>query len=268
TFDRRPGQLESVVRSGEKKRKLSWKKTLFSWALKNTDLITCVSKALGEEIQQHHIPINKYVVTTPGVQKKEVGAEQIRHFRRIHQLDGSYPLICIISVLSWELKVKGIEILCKAFAQILQRYPEGKLLIVGDGNFKDYLEQLIEKLGVQRQVVFCGSMDNPFIALAVVDIYSHISLQEGLPHAIMEAMLCGKPVVAANIGGIPEIVIPQETGILVEPCEQKVAEALLFLLNNPDEAARLGKKGEEFVCQRFLSHHVVKKVIKIYEHLL
>jgi glycosyltransferase involved in cell wall biosynthesis len=184
-----------------------------------------------------------------------------------HKLLVTSPIICTISVLAWELKVKGIEILIKAFREIIDQYPEGKLLIVGDGPRKHNLQILAESLKLENNVIFCGYMDNPFVALSVSDIYCHISLQEAFGQAILEAMICGKPVVAARIGGIAEIITSEENGILVEPDEKSVAEALLYLITNPILARRLGTNAETLVCEKFLWPDIAEQIFNLYQTL-
>jgi len=268
TFHTEPPWLErnKFLNKGKKKSRAWLKIKIFGWALKKCNLVTCVSKALGEEIRRiYNLDIQNCIVTTPGVRKRRVDFEEKRAFVENHKLLVTSPIICTISVLAWELKVKGIEILIKAFREIVDQYPEGKLLIVGDGPYKQYLITITENLKLTNNVIFCGYMDNPFIALSISDIYCHISLQEGLPHAILEAMICGKPVVAAKIGGIPEIITSEKNGILVEPDERSVTEALFYLIRSPIQAKRLAVNAEALIYEKFLWTAIAKQIFEVYQ---
>ena len=268
TFHTEPPLLEMTkfLNKGKKKSRAWLKTKIFGWALKKCNLITCVSRTLGEEIRAiYNLSIQNCIVTVPGVRKRRVDYEEKKAFLEDHKLLGASPIICTISILAWALKVKGIEILIRAFREIVSQYPQGRLLIVGDGPHKNTLRTLTENLKLENSVTFCGYMDNPFVALSISDIYCHISLQEALGHAILEAMICGKPVVAARIGGIPEIIRSGENGVLVEPNEDSVSEGLLYLIRNPVVAQRLGINAETIARQKFLWPDIARKISTLYK---
>jgi glycosyltransferase involved in cell wall biosynthesis len=105
--------------------------------------------------------------------------------------------------------------------------------------------------------------------MRAADLVVHPSHEEGFPNTILEAMAAGKAVVATNVGGIPEAVMDGETGILVPPRRpDRLAEALLALLNDPERAARMGKAGRRRVVDAFPLGKMVREVEEMYDRLL
>jgi len=267
TFHTSPPEILSL-RNGKVRRKPWWRRKIIHWVLKKCDIITCVSVALAEKLMSIGVPIKGFVITPPGIRKRDVLPEQAAQFKRDYGLEGTFPILCTVGVLVFDFKVKGIEILIEAFAKIVATYPEAKLLIIGDGPYRKRLESFREQTGMRNSVIFTRNIENPFVALSVSDIYCHISLKEGLGIALLEAMISGKPIVAANIGGIPEIVTPGQDGLLVEPNERDVADALLSLIRNPDMAKRLGENGRISVSKRFRWSNTADRFMSLYRKSL
>lgn len=146
----------------------------------------------------------------------------------------------------------GIADLMKAFAIIFQKYPESKLLIVGDGPQRREYEELTEKLGIREVTTFTGRVPND----QVPDYINRMSIfavpstedSESFGVAAVEAMACGVPPVVSNVGGLPEVVIEGKTGFVV-PKEnpEKLSEAMVKLIEDPELRKRMGNNGVEHV---------------------
>ena len=106
---------------------------------------------------------------------------------------------------------------------------------------------------VQNTVIFTGDIDNPYASLKICNIYTHISLCEGLPLALLEAMVMGKPIIATPVGGIPEVVVPEETGLLV-PIKPKSATDV-----EPVDPAKFASDFASAVNSLFVSPEKIKK---------
>lgn len=147
-------------------------------------------------------------------------------------LDG--PIIGVISRIE---KVKGITYILDAMPEIIKEVPELTLLIVGDGSELENLRSRTHQLGIEQNVIFTGvRYDIPEIFQAL-DVYLLPSLSEGLPMSLLEAMAAGCPIIASNVGGVPDAVINYESAILVSPGNPKeLAEAVLVLCH--DESLR------------------------------
>lgn len=271
TFHTQPPRIHEVVFLNKKKvnEKPWWKIKLFSFALRKCDLITCVSQVLGDEIiNTYNLPIRGFVVTPIGVREKPVRQEEIEGFKDAYSLENSFPIVSTVGLLVWDWKAKGVEILIRAFAEIVGKYPNGKLLVIGDGPFRKSLEHLSGELDIRNNVVFTGKLENPFIALSITDIYCHLGLSEWLATAALEAMACGKPVLVTRAGEIPKIVEHGRNGMVVEPNVKDVVKNLIDLIENPDMAKKLGENARISIRENFLWSKVVKQFMDLYSGLL
>jgi glycosyltransferase involved in cell wall biosynthesis len=118
-------------------------------------------------------------------------------------------------------------------------------------------------------VVFAGHRTDVPEILQALDIFVLPSNWEGLPNAVLEAMAAGLPVVATRVGGVPEVVVEGQTGILVPPRDPNaLADALLTLLRDPNLRRRMGQAGRQRVQEYFSVDQMVSKTETLYEQLL
>jgi glycosyltransferase involved in cell wall biosynthesis len=140
---------------------------------------------------------------------------------------------------------------------------------VGDGPLRNSLEQLAQALGVSDHVAFLGTRSDVPALLQQVTIGVNSSQNEGFPNAIIEYMAANLPVVATNVGGVPELVIDGETGTLVPSDNPSaLADALLYLLRTPVVARRMGAAGRRRVEEHFTAQRMVRETEAVYEALL
>lgn len=139
---------------------------------------------------------------------------------------------------------KGHDILLRAFALVNKAHPDWKLIIVGEGPFRQELENLIIELQIEKSVFLPGKVLNVYAILKQADIFVHPSRFEGFPNALCEAMACGLPVIATDCpSGPAEIIQNHVNGILVpNQCVKGLAEAMKFLILNKSERERLSTK--------------------------
>lgn len=165
--------------------------------------------------------------------------------------------------------VKGFANLLTAMKSVHTRFPEVYLWLIGDGELRTTLEAQARQLGLDDVVVFTGTrLDVPEI-LTAVDIFTLASRVEGMPNAILEAMAAGLPVVATQVGGVPEIVVEGQTGLLVPPADDKVlAQALLTLIEDASLRRRLGLAGRQRVLEQFDIAVTRQKTVDLYGRLL
>lgn len=160
--------------------------------------------------------------------------------------------------------VKDHAMLVQSFRMVLDKLPQAKLLIIGDGSERHNLEQLVDELDLEGHVRFLGIRSDIANLLACMDVVALSSREEGLPLCILEAMAAGKPVVATEIGGIPTVVRHGETGLLVPSGDaHAMATALLTILNDAGQGSRMGKNGRQLIEQRY----DIKKSLAIYQSL-
>ena len=166
---------------------------------------------------------------------------------------------------------KGLSILLQAMGELTRRLgrPPCQLLVVGEGPAHAALESLRDRLGLSGWVVFTGTRRDVPRVLHALDMFVLPSLYEGFGIAILEAMAAGKPVVATTVGGIPEFVVPGETGLLVEPGNPAaLADAIECLLRDPKRATDMGMRGRARVVDAFQVSTVVRQHEQVYEACL
>ncbi|MBI4686387.1 MAG: glycosyltransferase [Nitrospirae bacterium] len=165
--------------------------------------------------------------------------------------------------------VKGHEITLRAVKPVLQSIPHARFLIVGDGPLRGALEKLAEELGISRYVIFTGFIEDIPEIYSFTDVAVLSSWSEGLPQSLLQAMAAGVPVVATNVGGVPEVVTDQKTGILVEPGDYEgLAKGIIRILNNPEEPALLTKNAKNIVLSEHSLNQMLSKIEELYSCLL
>jgi glycosyltransferase involved in cell wall biosynthesis len=160
---------------------------------------------------------------------------------------------------------KGHKYLIDAAKIVLSVYDKVTLLIVGDGDLKDQLLLRADNVGISERCVFAGHRSDVPRILNACDIFVMPSLFEGLCMAVMEAFAAGLPVVATPVGGIPSTVIDCETGVLV-PLRNanKLAEALIRVLDNPTQADEMGLMGKKRIDTKFSLDKMVRGTESVY----
>ncbi len=163
-------------------------------------------------------------------------------------------------------KVKGIEYLIKAMSVDIRCRQTKHLLIIGEGSQRKNLENLVKELNLQSKVKFLGEIPNQEIPqhLAEASCFVLPSLKEGFGIVILEAMAAGVPVIATNVGGIPDIVENGNTGILVEPKNpSQVADAINKIYSEPEIAEKLTQNALK-ALEKYNWDNISQQVLNIY----
>jgi glycosyltransferase involved in cell wall biosynthesis len=169
-------------------------------------------------------------------------------------------------------KVKGIDVLVEAAAEVSRARPDAVFLVVGRKSEEEHcreLEARIASLGLTANVRLLGSREDVFSILRMSDIFCLPSRSEGFSNALLEAMACRLPCVATDVGGNPEVLTHGESGLLV-PIEDStaLARALMQLLSDRSLAGRMGLRGESVVQSRFTSQAMMNTLVSVYQGLL
>jgi N-acetyl-alpha-D-glucosaminyl L-malate synthase BshA len=164
--------------------------------------------------------------------------------------------------------VKQVDAVVRVFAQIRARVP-ARLLIVGEGPELGRAEQLIDELGIGAQVELIGEAQDVVGLLSVSDLFLLPSLQESFGLSALEAMACGVPVVASNVGGLPEVVDDGVTGFLHPPDQvSHMADSAVRILADPELHARMAAAGVGVATDRFSADRIVPRYEALYEQVL
>ena len=149
-------------------------------------------------------------------------------------------------------RIKNLPMLIESAKNVLASHPETTFLIVGEGSEKQALLQAADDAGVRDNFCFAGFVEDIPRLMYTTDILVHASLSEGLPNAVLEAMAMGKPVVASDVGGIPELIQHGHTGLLIPPRgSEDLTTVLCGLLETPQEMERIGYNARTQVEELF-----------------
>jgi len=192
-------------------------------------------------------------------------------------LDGSYikrkwgisDHVKVIFTLRAHEPKYGIEYLLRA-ASLLKRN-NVIFVIGGDGSLRPYHKRLAIDLGIKEKTIFTGKIPQNEVPhyYAMSDIVVVPSLQEAFGLVVSEALACGKPVIGTKVGGIPDQIIDGYNGFLVKPKDHKeIAEKILWLLEHPDEAKRMGMNGRRIVEEKFDVEKRIDRIIEVYEKVI
>ncbi|MFH0796693.1 MAG: glycosyltransferase family 4 protein [Candidatus Omnitrophota bacterium] len=163
--------------------------------------------------------------------------------------------------------LKGHEFLLPAFQAVRKEFPQSKLFLVGDGILRPELERMAESLGIRDAVVFAGLLPPEEIPrlVSALDLLVHVSLREGLPKAVAQALASGVPVVASDVDGTKEVVIDGITGYLVPPKDTPaLSSAILSSLRNPEKSRIMAQTGQKFIRENFTVEKMTARIEEIY----
>jgi glycosyltransferase involved in cell wall biosynthesis len=175
------------------------------------------------------------------------------------------PVPGVVATLGRLSREKGMDVLVEAMAQLKG---EARLVIGGDGPQREALVQQVQALGLQESVTFAGFVDDVPAFMGQTGLFVSASRSEGLGLVILEAMAAGRPVVGTQVGGVPEVVVDGETGILVSPEDPAaLACAIRRILGDPALAQRLGAAGRKRVDEVYSAGHMARLSAALYEEL-
>lgn len=167
---------------------------------------------------------------------------------------------------------KGHRYLIESASLVCKQISQARFLLIGDegdGIIKREIEVLIARAGLGENVRLLGFREDVNKILKLIDVFVLSSISEGLPLSVIEAMACSKPVVATNVGGLPEIVVPDQTGFLVEPRDSAaLADKLIFLLKDKALRNRMGRAGRKVVEDKYSLRTMINNYQNLYEKLI
>jgi len=233
-----------------------------------TDLSFVVSELVGKYVQQQcrtdpaNIKILYNGVDPALYQDKSVAAK----VRQELGLDPDRPVVGLVARL--DHRAKGHLELLQALSLLKDRHTV-HALIVGGGRRQEEMQRLAASLGLGEVVHFLGNRRDVPDLLAAMDIFVLPSHNEGVSLAVLEAMAAGLPVIVSEVGGLPEIVRHEETGLLIPPKDpEALAQSLALVLEDPDLARRLGQKAREHVLEKYSLERMAQVVNETYDELV
>lgn len=242
----------------------SWfHRSLLKFNLNKADKILSTSHVMAKETAKY---TDKPIEVTPfGIDLNLFKKETVTNSR----LNNSDIVIGTIKSLE---KIYGIEYLIQGFKILKNKYPQLplKLLIVGSGSQESILKNLVKVLDIEKDTIFTGFV--PYDKLPkyhnTISVFVALSNQESFGVAVLEAAACSNPAVVSNVGGLPEIVDDNVTGLVVPPADpQKAAEAIEKLILNKELYAKISVAARKKVENSYNWDDNVEQMIKIYKNL-
>jgi len=165
--------------------------------------------------------------------------------------------------------IKNHVCFLEAARLVLERNDKACFVIVGDGELRAELERKARDLKIESRVIFMGFQHNLEKIYAGLDIVTLSSYNEGLPVALIEAMAAGKPVVSTDVGGVRDLILDGNNGLLVPSNDHKaLAEAIIYLLRKPERRAMMGRAGREKAYPDFDKKRLVVDIDNLYRQCL
>jgi len=232
-------------------------KTILKFVLDNSDGIITVSNFVANQAKELGITkeiktIYNYVDTE---RFKREDSDEIRKLREQFARKNER----IIFHASNFRKVKRIEDIIRAFNKIKRKVPS-KLILAGSGPEMPKIKQLIERLRLTKSVFLLGKIKKIEKYYSIADLFMLVSTKEGCPVSILEAMSCEVPVIATNVGGIPEIVIDKKTGFLVEKENvNDIAEKSIRILSERKRIKKMGENARQEVLQKYTKNNIISQ---------
>ena len=224
--------------------------------------ILCVSNDLARRIEEMGIPKHKIIIVPLGVSLERFNIEKKTEFKKIKNIEKN-KIILFVGQLT---EKKGLRSLIKASEIIFEKYGDKvKFIVVGEGRFR-------KEITKKRNVIVMGNLPPEELSdwFVVADIFILPSLAEGRPTVIYEAMASECPIIATNVGGIPEQVKNGYNGFLIESQNpDMLAEKIIYFLENENEMIKMGKNSRKRIVEEgWTWEGYAKKIVDVYKGIL
>jgi glycosyltransferase involved in cell wall biosynthesis len=234
-------------------------------SMRFVDQVVMVHAAMKDHVRIRSFPVNAVEVVENGIGPiDEITGNHLR--ADILEFASQGFTICAVGRLSTE---KGIELLLSVVATVIEEGTDVRLVLLGDGELRSFLQKRSEELGLGDRILLAGYVDNarrylPFFSALVIP-----SVKEGLPMVLLEAMAAGTPIVATRVGGMPEVLEHGRAGILTEPGDNDgLKEALVAIIRDVQGAKTRAILAKERVRENYSSCAMAEKYERIYRKLL
>lgn len=236
--------------------------------LRGCDVLVCNSLSAARMLQENYSRLPQVEVIYNGVpcySEPEIAAMHSDGLDRLQE-SGDSLLIGFVGRLD---ENKNLTLLLRALARLDPRFSDFRLFVIGDGPLRARLAEESVALGLESRTRFLGSQSGIESLIAAFDVLCLPSKSEGMPNVLMEAGSLGVPVVATNVGGVPEIVSDEVTGLLAEPDDEvELAQQLYRCFTSSELRVRLGRAGREHMQRGFSIPQMVTAYARLYERLL
>ena len=239
--------------------------TFSQWKYRQMDGFIAASGAIRDILVQDGIPAGRINVVHDGIDVAKIQNRPASDIHAEYWLPRGVPVIVNVGALVGH---KGQKFLIDAMPLVLREVPEAHLVIFGEGDLRPVLEKQIKHLSLGKRVLLPGFREDVLSLMKSADLFVMSSVTEGLGSAVLDAMAMGHAVVGTNAGGIPEAVVPGESGELVEPGDAKaLAAAIVKLLKDSELRRTYGDAGRARVEEHFGVDRLVEGTLEVYRRV-
>ncbi|MCI0682536.1 MAG: glycosyltransferase [Gemmataceae bacterium] len=263
-----PMRLVTTVHGwGVQEQRVNWYYRIDRMCLPRYEKVICVSEDLYDQCLAAGVPRRRCIHVPNAINLQEYSRSQSRADAK--QRLGIAPERFVIGAVGRLSAEKAFDLLIRATAQLRQLGFDIELIIVGDGDRRAMLQDLIAELGCGDRVRLLGYQSNPKAAYEAMDMYALSSLREGLPNVVLEAMAMDVPVVATRIAGVPRLIRDRDNGLLIEPGNlDALVLALRELIQDRELRTRLERNGRHTVTTSYDFERRIERLSDLYDRLL
>ncbi len=235
------------------------------WKYSQVDLFLCASNAIRQMLIDDGVPAQRTTTVHDGCDLERVAAAPRLDVHQELWLPRGAPVIGNVAAL---VPHKGHRHLVNAAAAVVRDVPDARFVIVGEGELESSIRRQIKELHLEKHVLLAGFRADALSLQKSFDLFAMSSVTEGMGSVLLDAMEIGQPIVATSAGGIPEVVVDGETGVLVPPRDgPALAAAIVRLLGDPERQARLGAAAQQRVRSSFSVGRMVQRILDAYDRL-
>lgn len=235
------------------------------FGIEKSDLVTAVSNSLIAQTHEVIEPNKEIIPVYNFIDERVYRKVDASHLKREFAISNDEKVIIHVSNFRG---VKRVTDVVKAFKYISEQIP-ARLLLVGDGPEMSKVTKLVDELQLRRKVLFLGKQENLEELYSLSDLMLLLSEKESFGLVALEAMACGVPVIGTNVGGIPEVIVPGETGFICELGDvEDIATHSVMILSDEKKHAQFSKNSISRVRDYFRADIIVDQYVEIYKSIL
>jgi glycosyltransferase involved in cell wall biosynthesis len=232
------------------------------WKYRQVDCFIAASEAIRQILLADGVPADRAVTVHEGIDVEHVLAAPPVNVHEAFWLPHQAPVVGNVAAL---VPHKGQRYLVDAARQVVREIPDARFVILGEGELREHLEKQVKEHHLEKHVLLPGFRTDVLGCLKGFDVFAMSSITEGLGTSLLDAMACGRPIVATRAGGIPEIVEDDVNGLLVPVRDAAaLARAIVRMLKDDALRRRIGEAGLARVCDRFTVERMVAETAAVY----
>jgi glycosyltransferase involved in cell wall biosynthesis len=241
------------------------------YAARRCDALVSVADAMTDLLVAAHVaPREKFTTVYSGIEVQPF-LESGRHRARVRRQLGYGDEHVVVGKVARLFHLKWHEYVVLAAKQVIAAHPNVRFLFVGDGLLSQQIREQVRRAHLESYFHFAGLIVPEQIPelLSAMDIVVHASLREGLARVLPQAFIAGKPVISYDVDGAREVVIPDQTGILLPPMSiDSLAEGICRLAADPALRDRFGAEGRQRFTERFRHEYMTRQLRSLYQRIL